>query len=335
MEGGFSTEIESPSPPPPDTRRQRFLAEATALGDFVLSTWAYLLLYLVVGGAAVCWLEAGADAGRRETRLQHLRRLNLTEAQWEGLSAAGIYQRPAAEEAATVWTLPNAVFLLLTSVTTIGYGTHTPRTAAGMVFTCAYSLVGIGFVATITLRTAEGCIRCLRVLAEDPQRKARLAAEAWAALDFRTVDADQRGALDQEQLRGVLQALGHGRPPSADVVAAVLAAAADDAGRVPAEAFPLAVATFYTETRGQVDGGQGTVLGLAVALFLSIWLGGALCFVLLEGWSLVEALWFGYATLTTMGFGDYAPATAAGQAFAFLYIVGGLGMAALVVSASS
>lgn len=26
---------------------------------------------------------------------------------------AGIYQRPAAEEAATVWTLPNAVFLLL------------------------------------------------------------------------------------------------------------------------------------------------------------------------------------------------------------------------------
>lgn len=37
-----------------------------------------------------------------------------------------------------------------------------------------------------------------------------------------------------------------------------------------------------------------------------------------------------YATLTTMGFGDYAPATAAGQAFAFLYIVGGLGMAALV-----
>ena len=46
----------------------------------------------------------------------------------------------------------------------------------------------------------------------------------------------------------------------------------------------------------------------------------------LEGWSVIDSLYFSVITLTTIGYGDYSPQTPAGKIFTIFYIIIGLGM---------
>ena len=55
-------------------------------------------------------------------------------------------------------------------------------------------------------------------------------------------------------------------------------------------------------------------------------LSGTVFFTLVEGWSVLDSFYFSVTTLTTVGFGDPAPATAAGKIFPIVYILVGLGV---------
>ncbi|MEP1033087.1 potassium channel family protein [Ekhidna sp.] len=46
----------------------------------------------------------------------------------------------------------------------------------------------------------------------------------------------------------------------------------------------------------------------------------------LEGWSYLDAFYFSFITLTTIGFGDFAPQTDAGKVFTIIYILIGVGI---------
>eukprot|EP01060_Flectonema_neradi_P017771 TRINITY_DN2460_c0_g2_i2.p1 TRINITY_DN2460_c0_g2~~TRINITY_DN2460_c0_g2_i2.p1 ORF type:complete len:292 (+),score=49.20 TRINITY_DN2460_c0_g2_i2:709-1584(+) len=50
-----------------------------------------------------------------------------------------------------------------------------------------------------------------------------------------------------------------------------------------------------------------------------------------EDWSFRHSLWYGFVTLTTIGFGDYAPDTHLGRILAFMFIFVGLGIVAWFV----
>jgi voltage-gated potassium channel len=63
-----------------------------------------------------------------------------------------------------------------------------------------------------------------------------------------------------------------------------------------------------------------------LALVISLLLSGTVFFTLVEGWSVLDSIYFSVTTLTTVGFGDPAPATAAGKIFTMLYIFVGLGV---------
>jgi voltage-gated potassium channel len=45
-----------------------------------------------------------------------------------------------------------------------------------------------------------------------------------------------------------------------------------------------------------------------------------------EAWSLLDLLYFSAVTLTTVGYGDLVPATAAGKVFTILYLFAGIGI---------
>lgn len=53
---------------------------------------------------------------------------------------------------------------------------------------------------------------------------------------------------------------------------------------------------------------------------------GTLTYHYVEGWSVVDSLYFSVVTLTTIGYGDFTPQTDAGKIFTIVYIVLGIGM---------
>ncbi len=63
-------------------------------------------------------------------------------------------------------------------------------------------------------------------------------------------------------------------------------------------------------------------------LFTSIFvLGlGTVVYHYLEGWPWIDCLYFSVITLTTIGYGDFSPATTGGKLFTIFYILIGLGM---------
>lgn len=53
---------------------------------------------------------------------------------------------------------------------------------------------------------------------------------------------------------------------------------------------------------------------------------GAVAYRYLEDWSWVDSIYFTVVTLTTVGFGDFAPQTDGGKIFTIFYIIIGVGI---------
>ena len=64
-------------------------------------------------------------------------------------------------------------------------------------------------------------------------------------------------------------------------------------------------------------------LVLASAAILGI---GTTVYHFIEGWSWLDSLYFSMITLTTIGYGDFSPATNPGKIFTIFYIIIGIGL---------
>ncbi|MGD9724309.1 MAG: potassium channel family protein [Pirellulales bacterium] len=69
---------------------------------------------------------------------------------------------------------------------------------------------------------------------------------------------------------------------------------------------------------------------VVIALFLVVV--GTVFYHFVEGWQLIDALYFCVTTLTTVGFGDLAPQTTLGRAFTIPYVIVGVGLMIALVS---
>ncbi len=74
------------------------------------------------------------------------------------------------------------------------------------------------------------------------------------------------------------------------------------------------------------EGRQSNVL-VGVVLLLLWSVTGTVGFVLIEGWSLLDAFYMTIITISTVGYGEVFPLSSAGRLFASFLIVGGLGTA--------
>ncbi len=57
-----------------------------------------------------------------------------------------------------------------------------------------------------------------------------------------------------------------------------------------------------------------------------VWIAGSVFYHLVEGLSYVDAIYFTAITLTTVGYGDFAPQTDAGKIFTAVYAFLGIGI---------
>jgi voltage-gated potassium channel len=71
--------------------------------------------------------------------------------------------------------------------------------------------------------------------------------------------------------------------------------------------------------------------GLVVLAGLTL-LFGTVFYARVEGWRLLDALYFSVVTLTTIGYGDLAPTTDAGKLFTIAYTLLGIGVIAAFVT---
>lgn len=66
----------------------------------------------------------------------------------------------------------------------------------------------------------------------------------------------------------------------------------------------------------------------AVYLVIVVLVSGMIFYHSVEGWTWLDSLYFSVITLTTVGYGDFAPHTDAGKIFTIIYILVGLGILA-------
>jgi hypothetical protein len=70
------------------------------------------------------------------------------------------------------------------------------------------------------------------------------------------------------------------------------------------------------------------IVGLAVGVLLV----GTVFYVIVEGWSPLNALYFCVVTLATVGYGDLRPTTDLGKAFTIVFILTGVGIIVALAS---
>jgi len=70
----------------------------------------------------------------------------------------------------------------------------------------------------------------------------------------------------------------------------------------------------------------------AILALVSWWLCGSAIFMTLEGWDYLDAFYFSFITLSTIGYGDFYPTSAGGMIFLIFYILSGLGLFAFGLS---
>jgi hypothetical protein len=70
------------------------------------------------------------------------------------------------------------------------------------------------------------------------------------------------------------------------------------------------------------------IVGLATGLLVA----GTVIYMVIEGWSPLEALYFSVVSLATVGYGDLAPKTDIGRAFTIVFILAGIGLIVALAS---
>ena len=77
--------------------------------------------------------------------------------------------------------------------------------------------------------------------------------------------------------------------------------------------------------------GQRRQVCLALLLIFLFLGSGALFFPLVEGWTVLDSIYFGMVTITTVGYGDMGPVTVNGRIFTSFYVMSGVGIIGVAV----
>jgi len=76
------------------------------------------------------------------------------------------------------------------------------------------------------------------------------------------------------------------------------------------------------------------IKGAVIILILLILLGGGI-YSYIEGWNLLDSIYFTVVTVTTLGYGDFFPVTDAGKIFTIFFSLSGIAIAIYILGVMS
>eukprot|EP01059_Diplonema_ambulator_P005556 TRINITY_DN15305_c0_g1_i1.p1 TRINITY_DN15305_c0_g1~~TRINITY_DN15305_c0_g1_i1.p1 ORF type:complete len:534 (+),score=90.98 TRINITY_DN15305_c0_g1_i1:167-1768(+) len=302
--------------------------------------------YLAVGGAIVSAIELPGEKKAREQMWESMQTMYISGGNSLGGStdAAKAFREQLNDNLGCGikemshdydFDFTGSIFFALTVVTTIGYGNFTPVTKGGRVFVVLYSILGISLILNFMFQASYLWLWIVKGLG---QRFCGIHVAAPArivtGISFNSVNTSKSGEVDAKELRAVLQKLAHTEERLDESIIAYCFMKADPqrTGRLDETGLLNAISVFLQIWPTIPKGADIKIMGVAFVL-IGVWTfvwGSAIGSK--EGWSLSESLWYGFVSLTTIGFGDYAPESHMGRIQAFLFIFVGLGMVAWLVS---
>jgi potassium channel subfamily K len=205
---------------------------------------------------------------------------------------------------------------------TIGYGNFAPVTTGGKIFVIAYALVAIPVGIILTSGLSEVLLQLFEY------RMVLRMKEVGEA--FRSYDMDGSKQLEHDEAKLALQELHIkvGDDDDCQLTHAQYAAVAGGDGVLDEGEFGRLVAGL---TYRGVDVPLGRQHRLRNRVILTLVLNvlwllfGMAVFAALEGWGYLDSFYFCFVTLTTIGLGDFVPASDAGVMFNIFYCAIGLG----------
>lgn len=69
----------------------------------------------------------------------------------------------------------------------------------------------------------------------------------------------------------------------------------------------------------------------AFAMLVVLMAVGTAFYMIVEGWGLIDSLYFAVIAASTVGFGDYVPSTDLGKLFTIVYVLAGVGLLVMIL----
>eukprot|EP01064_Diplonema_japonicum_P021573 TRINITY_DN31145_c0_g1_i1.p1 TRINITY_DN31145_c0_g1~~TRINITY_DN31145_c0_g1_i1.p1 ORF type:complete len:489 (+),score=121.97 TRINITY_DN31145_c0_g1_i1:66-1532(+) len=295
------------------------------------------IVYLFICGGVMMMLEKSNEEDIIEELAEEIAKVSLSNSTISHLEELGVCHFPRDAQ----WTFSGSVFYVLTVITTIGYGSHTPRTFNGKSFTVVFAIFGIALIGNILTNCAVllvGIIQGIlqRVRKKEVEKRKRSSHEeqqvwdaAFSAFESRF---HENGCLPSESLKDVME-LATNSPLDEDQEEFLLSNVDSlNSGYVTRGGVARALVLWY-ETQDQLPEGVSRLKFFIYIMVAFVWIITWACgFSYVESWEIRDGMWFCFVTMTTIGFGDFVPTSNTGRIMSFVFVVPGLGIGATALS---
>ncbi|OQV13292.1 hypothetical protein BV898_12498 [Hypsibius exemplaris] len=237
---------------------------------------------------------------------------NITEATRDGFESQKMH---------TKWTFSSSFLYALSVITTIGYGHVTPKTTQGKIVTVIYAVVGIPIMLLFLANVGDFLARIFRAIfsyiSSCSFGRTSKSTGTSGSLSRRGKGGRKRSQSrslpgGSRQKRTKLRNLGKSvsvESPSLAPIAPTWDTTDDDEGdSIQVVSTPSVPRRGNNPESGRKRKGSNSVPVLGCLVIMGSYLfGGAMLFALWEDWPYLDAFYFCFVTLTTIGFGDFVP----------------------------
>lgn len=307
-------------------------------------------------GIIVCFLVLGAVIFRTlehanekrvwrledEQRAAHNAQLDIIKVGLNHTDAATLEDlcgQPELGKRANKWDFTGSIFFSVTVITTIGYGNYAPVTTSGRAAVAVYGFLGIMLVAAAMSMVAEALVAMAiatytRARDAHIKHQSELREKNWK----KTREGQRKASID------FLEGTCGGVYKQGKVKVAPSPFSSGDIGlrRLVRKQRKIDMQHELDEEQAAIEEARRAMrvkdkrqLLFAALMVMAFTLLSALIIQQIEGWWFSESMYFCFVTMSTIGFGDFVPATHGGKLYTTFIIIFGLSTLNLCVNLAS